>query len=77
MKSIHIREISDETLSGLKRRAARHRRSLQKEIHVLLEEAARMQTSDKSETTHLNLRTVRTGRSDSWSREQIYGDSGR
>lgn len=74
MKSIHIRGVSESTLLGLKRRAARHRRSLQKEVQFLLEEAAQMQTETTGE---LKLHLVETGNSGTWSREDIYGNEGR
>ncbi|MEX0330583.1 MAG: hypothetical protein AB3N64_04085 [Puniceicoccaceae bacterium] len=76
MKAIHIRDLSEETLAGLKRRAARHRRSLQKEAQIILEEAARMQETgeDKRE---LRLHRVNTGRRGSWKREEMYGEDGR
>jgi plasmid stability protein len=77
MKSLHIREISDATLSALKRRAARHRRSLQKEVQVLLEEAARMQADGQHDQPRLQLRIVHTGGAGHWHREEIYDNSGR
>jgi plasmid stability protein len=76
MKSVHIRDLKEETLLGLKRRAARHRRSLQKEMQVLLEEAASMVPPDGKEDFVLNI--VSTGKDESkWSRDEIYSDDGR
>ena len=82
MKSIHIREIDAATLDGLKRRAARHHRSLQKELVVLLKDAAEMAPSQDTKAAKaeekLFLHTVASGRRDAnWSRESIYGDDGR
>lgn len=80
MKSIHIREVEDEVLAALKRRARRHRRSLQKEIHSLMDDAARMTPSetDGSRDPLDTLKTVSIGRrSTSWSRDSYYGDEGR
>jgi plasmid stability protein len=80
MKSLHIRHLNDEVLSALKRRAARHRRSLQKEVEVLLEDAARMSPPEENaiQTPEFHLNTVSSGQSTStWSREDIYGDDGR
>lgn len=78
MKSIHIRNLEESTLRGLKQRAARHRRSLQKEIEVLLEDAARMSPPEKNAPIELKLNTVSTGSNASdWSREDIYGNDGR
>ena len=76
MKAIHIRDLSDETVAGLKRRAARHRRSLQKEAQIILEEAARMQESEE-DRRELKLHRVNTGRLGSWKREEMYGEDGR
>lgn len=80
MKSIHIRNLDEATLEGLKRRAHRHRRSLQKEVENLLNDAARMlpTSADENSPRTLHLHTVHTGHTQSnWSRESIYGDDGR
>lgn len=80
MKSIHIRNLDDRTLIGLKRRAARHRRSLQKEVESLLDDAAQMVPVEEraSLCEKLILKTVSTGRPRAaWDRESIYGDDGR
>jgi plasmid stability protein len=79
MKSIHIRQIDEDVLDALKRRAQLHRRSLQKEIEVLLEDAARMTPVEQTNPTILaGLRTVACGQNTStWSREDIYADQGR
>ena len=76
MKSIHIRDLKEETLQALKRRAARHRRSLQKEMQVLLEDAASMAPPEHKEK--LSLKIVTTGNlKGQWSRNEIYSDDGR
>ncbi len=79
MKSIHIRQIDEDTLEKLKYRARLHRRSLQKEIETLLEDAARMIPSVSAESPLLEqLHTVTTGKSQTdWSREELYGPDGR
>lgn len=80
MKSLHIRNLDDGTLEGLKRRARRHRRSLQKEVESLLSDAARMLPPEASEEAPrtLRLNRVSTGNTSSdWTRESIYGDDGR
>ncbi|MGC6423528.1 MAG: FitA-like ribbon-helix-helix domain-containing protein [Lentimonas sp.] len=80
MKSIHIRNLDDKVVQGLKQRAARHRRSLQKEVEVLLEDAARMSPpeEDSENTPKFKLNVVSTGQTSStWSREEIYSDDGR
>ncbi|MFP4069132.1 MAG: FitA-like ribbon-helix-helix domain-containing protein [Verrucomicrobiota bacterium] len=80
MKSIHIRNLDDRTLLALKHRAARHRRSLQKEVESLLEDAARMVPVDEAAAKNpkLVLKTVSSGRpAAKWDRASIYGDDGR
>ncbi|TVP79242.1 MAG: hypothetical protein EA353_06565 [Puniceicoccaceae bacterium] len=80
MKSIHIRQVDDEVLDALKRRARRHRRSLQKEIESLLVDAAQMlpPEADEPSSPLESIRTVSTGQPDmTWSRESLYGDDGR
>lgn len=79
MKSIHIRQVEDHTLEGLKRRAKLHRRSLQKEIEALLEDAAKMIPEVAEETSvAAELRMVTGVRTESeWSRKEIYNDDGR
>lgn len=80
MKSIHIRGLEDAVVEGLKRRARRHRRSLQKEVEAVLTDAAQMVPEDSATQISLKslLKTVSTGRSDNeFSREAIYGDDGR
>mgnify|MGYP000246853963 CR=1 FL=1 len=80
MRSLHIRNVDDATLEGLKRRARRHRRSLQKEVETVLSDAARMipleGSPDAPRTLHLNRVSTGNLRSD-WTRESIYGEDGR
>ena len=76
MSSIHIREIASDTLHALKRLARSHHRSLQGELHAILERAARMAPPDEADRM-LNLVTVKTGHTTSWSRDEIYGTGGR
>lgn len=80
MKSIHIRGLEDAVVEGLKRRARRHRRSLQKEVEVVLADAAQMVPQDCATQVSLKtlLKTVSTGRrGGGLPREAIYGDDGR
>jgi hypothetical protein len=72
MKSLHIRDISEETLERLKKRAGMHHRSLQGEIHQLLEEAARIPLP--GDAIEFQLNTVGVGGVGSWNREEIYAD---
>lgn len=40
MPDILVRSLSEQTIGALKRRAERHKRSLQQEVHSILEESA-------------------------------------
>ena len=76
MSAIHITQVAPETLLALKRLARSHHRSLQGELRAILERAARM-APPEGDTRTLDLVTVRTGSTGSWSREEIYGADGR
>ena len=72
MKSLHIRDVPEQTIERLKRRASRHHRSLQGELQALLEEAAKQAVSDDS--PEFSIQTVKTQGTQDWSREGIYED---
>ena len=72
MSSIQIRNLDATVLEALKRRAKRHHRSLQGELHAILETAVRQETI--GEEGALELVTVDTGRSSTFTREDIYED---
>ena len=74
MKSVHIRDIPAQTLERLKRRAKLHHRSLQGELHAILESAAELPVPE--EESAFRLLTVAVG-GEGWSREEIYGDEAR
>ena len=76
MNAVHITRVPPETINALKRLARSHHRSLQGELRVILERAARMAPPEGA-TAELKLVTVRTGYTGSWSREEIYGADGR
>ena len=76
MSSIHIRDINEQTLSSLKRLAKRHHRSLQGELHYILEKFSEFDREDYMEE-ELNIITVSTHLNTNWSREEIYGSDGR
>ena len=76
MTSIHIGDVAPETLQALKRLARSHHRSLQGELHTILERAARMAPPDETVRT-LSLVTVGTGHTTSWGRDEIHGPGGR
>jgi plasmid stability protein len=72
MKSLHIRDVPEQTIERLKRRASQHHRSLQGELQMVLEEAAKQITFE--ERSEFSLHTVRTQGVQDWSREGIYED---
>lgn len=76
MKSIHIRAIDDKVLESLKKAAKRHHRSLQGELHYILEKAAQLEPEGYAED-ELNLITVASRSDTPWRREEIYNDDGR
>ena len=76
MKSILIRDIDPEILTALKRLARNHHRSLQGELHAILEKEAKMAATQAGDN-ELDLVTVRTKGKSTWSREELYGNQGR
>ncbi|RKX73043.1 MAG: hypothetical protein DRP87_19645 [Spirochaetes bacterium] len=76
MKTILIRDIDPQIYSALKRLASLHHRSLQGELHAIIEQAVK-KAPLRSETEELQLITVNTGGKSTWRREEIYGDKGR
>jgi plasmid stability protein len=76
MKSILIRDLDPHTYSALKHLAKVHKRSLQGELHALLEWAVKLSPSSGNENT-ISLITVSTPGTSSWSRKETYGDQGR
>jgi hypothetical protein len=76
MKAIHIRDVEPATLDALKRLARSHRRSLQGELHAILDQAVRLAPREQEDGI-LHLVTVKTGGTSRWSREDIYEHQGR
>ena len=76
MKSLHIRDVSPQTIDRLKRLARRHHRSLQGELRMILDQAAQM-TSEGLQEEGFRLHMVRTGKSEPMGRDEIYGEDGR
>lgn len=76
MSSVLIRDIAPQTLSSLKRLARSHHRSLQGELHAVLERAARMVPPETADCS-LDIVTVKVGGKQSWARDEIYGNEGR
>ncbi len=76
MAALHVRELPAEVVAALKRRAAKHHRSLQGELHAILDRAARdAPPADALPPLKLKLSSQR--RDDAWSREDFYDDRGR
>lgn len=75
MKSILIRDLDPEIYGAIKKLADAHHRSMQGELHAILERAARMAPPAKPD--ELDLITVSTGRTAGWSRKEMYGSDGR
>lgn len=76
MKSIHVRDVEENVLMRLKRRAALHHRSLQGELHAILEDAAEQVSLEVAEDA-LDLIVVDTAVEQRFSREEMYGDDAR
>lgn len=76
MPAIHIREVPLDVLDALKRRAARHARSLEGELRYLLSMVAREEPpAERLPPIRLHLSAANP--ESSWSRAEIYGDDGR
>jgi plasmid stability protein len=76
MAALHIRSVPEPVVAALRERARRHGRSVQQEVLQILEEAAAAPLPGEA-LAPLQLTTVQTNRTSSWSREEIYGDEGR
>ncbi|MBT9582455.1 hypothetical protein IV102_03830 [bacterium] len=75
MPAIHIRDIPEDVLAALKRRAATNHRSLQMELRYTLIQLARQGLPEEA-SPELDLKMSRAT-SGNWSREEIYGHDGR
>lgn len=76
MPAIHVRNVPAEVVDALKRRAARHERSLQRELRHLLAEIARQEPSGAAPPP-IELKLSEAAPTTPWRREEIYGDDGR
>jgi len=76
MPAVHVRDLPEEVLAALKRRAARHERSLQRELRHLLCVVAQEEPSGEP-VPPIELRLSDARPTSSWRREEIYGDDGR
>ncbi|MGH9067714.1 MAG: FitA-like ribbon-helix-helix domain-containing protein [Acidimicrobiales bacterium] len=76
MTAVHVRNVSEQTLAGLRERAARHGHSMQQEIVAVLDQAASEQGPGQVRAP-VRLATVNTSTETTWSRGEIYGETGR
>lgn len=76
MAAIHVRNVPEPVMAGLRERAERHGRSMQQELLEILAQAA-AQPGASETLPRLRLKTVRTSGGSTWRREEIYGDEGR
>lgn len=76
MPGIHVRDLSEDTVRALKRRAGAHHRSLQGEVMAILTEAAKASPPEEGYAP-IRLHHVDIGSARHWTREEIYGDNGR
>lgn len=76
MPAVHVRNLPTEVVEALKRRAARHDRSLQKELRHLLCEVARGEPPAEP-LPPLSLKLSTAPAISTWRRQEIYGDDGR
>jgi plasmid stability protein len=72
--AFNVRNVPESVAAALRERASRHGRSLQQELLSILESAAAQPAADTSVPPPIQLKTVRTGGTSTWSREEIYGD---
>ena len=76
MPAIHIRDVPEEVVDALKRRAAGHHRSLQMELRHILDAIAREEPELKIlPPIELELSTAKP--KGPWGRDEIYDDDGR
>jgi plasmid stability protein len=76
MPALHIRDVPEETVAAIKRRAARRGHSVQQELREVLEKAAAEPVAGQR-PRRLNLRTVTTGRAEPFDRAAFYDDDER
>jgi len=77
MVAFNIRNVPEPVATALRERASKHGRSLQQELLSILESAAAEPVPFTATPQPIQLKTVRTGGSSTWSREEMYDDEGR
>ncbi len=76
MKAVHIRDVDELVIHRIARLARFHKRSMQAELRVILEEAAvRAEALENDEGDELILVSADTERG--YRREELYGDDAR
>jgi plasmid stability protein len=76
MPAVQIRDVSLDVIAALKRRAARHERSLEGELRYILAVVAR-EEPPPSPLPPVDLKLSQASPPTTWRREEIYGDDGR
>jgi plasmid stability protein len=76
MPAIQIRDVPLEVIAALKRRAARHERSLEGELRYVLASIAREEPPPLP-LPPLGLKLSQASPPSTWRREEIYDDDGR
>ena len=76
MPAVQIRDVSPDVIAALKRRAARHERSLEGELRYILAVVAR-EEPPPSPLPPVELKLSQASPPTTWRREEIYGDDGR
>jgi plasmid stability protein len=77
MVAFNVRNVPGPIAAALRERARRHGRSLQQELLEILASAAAEPTQSSASLPPLQLTTVNSAGSSTWSREEIYDDDGR
>lgn len=76
MPALHIRDVPEETVAAIKRRAARRGHSVQQELREVLNKVAGEPIAGVRRRP-LSLRTVETGRTAAFDRADFYDDDER
>lgn len=76
MPALHIRDVPEETVAAIKRRAARRGHSVQQELREVLELAAAEPVTGVRRR-RLSLRTVESGHVQAFDRSDFYDDDER
>lgn len=76
MPAIHIREVPEDVIEILKKRAARNHRSLQKELRHILDAVVRNEPPVE-QLPPIRLHLSKAVTKGTWSRDDIYDDEGR